>query len=473
MTPVAANVTAWVRLPPGTFHSLDERGRLVLARGDRRFAIGPLLPGVEGAVCAMAASPVPTGRLAESAGEEPGAVAQLHHVVSRLADRSWLERTVVADEAPVASLRPVGFPIAGPHRALGRGVPVVLSRFASLRRVDSSLVVASPRSSWTVVLDDPRAAALVARLAAPLVDGGEAEGCGLSPAVADAVLDVLDEAGMLVGEPSGAGSCDEARHQALAQWSAVDLAFHAATRYGRGDGGYGGTFPLEGRFDPPAEHPPEADRSIALDRPEPSSAAGDAPSLFTVLGARCSQREHDDGAPITLAQLAEFLYRSAAVRPARGGRPYPTGGGLYELELYPVVSCCAGLEPGLYRYDAVGHRLGVVAEYGPTVHRLLDDARSRSLMGRPPQVLIVVAARFGRVMYKYEAIAYATVLKNVGALYQTMYCVATAMGLAPCALGGGSADAFCAAAQTDFLVESSVGEFLVGSRVERPGRRDR
>jgi SagB-type dehydrogenase family enzyme len=74
-----------------------------------------------------------------------------------------------------------------------------------------------------------------------------------------------------------------------------------------------------------------------------------------------------------------------------------------------------------------------------------------------------VAARFGRVMYRYEAIAYAAILKNVGVLYQTMYCVATAMGLAPCALGGGSSDAFAAATGLDYYAESSVGEFLVGS----------
>lgn len=80
-----------------------------------------------------------------------------------------------------------------------------------------------------------------------------------------------------------------------------------------------------------------------------------------------------------------------------------------------------------------------------------------------PQVLVVVAARFGRVMFKYEAMAYATILKNVGALYQSMYCVATAMGLAPCALGGGNPDMFTAAAELDYYAESSVGEFLVGS----------
>ena len=59
--------------------------------------------------------------------------------------------------------------------------------------------------------------------------------------------------------------------------------------------------------------------------------------------------------------------------------------------------------------------------------------------------------------------AYATILKNVGVLYQTMYLVATAMGLASCALGGGDADLFVAAVGTDYYAETSVGEFILGS----------
>ena len=46
------------------------------------------------------------------------------------------------------------------------------------------------------------------------------------------------------------------------------------------------------------------------------------------------------------------------------------------------------------------------------------------------------------------------------------YLVATAMTLAPYALGHGDADVFCRAAGTDYYAESSVGEFaLCGSPI--------
>jgi len=60
--------------------------------------------------------------------------------------------------------------------------------------------------------------------------------------------------------------------------------------------------------------------------------------------------------------------------------------------------------------------------------------------------------------------AYALVLKDVGVLLQTFYLVATAMGLAPCALGGGDSDLFARASGLDWLVEGAVGEFVLGSR---------
>jgi hypothetical protein len=51
--------------------------------------------------------------------------------------------------------------------------------------------------------------------------------------------------------------------------------------------------------------------------------------------------------------------------------------------------------------------------------------------------------------------------------FQTMYLAATAMGLAPCAVGGGDADLFVRAAGTDYCTETSVGEFILGS--QQPG----
>ena len=146
-------------------------------------------------------------------------------------------------------------------------------------------------------------------------------------------------------------------------------------------------------------------------------------------------------------------------------RPYPAGGALYELELYPVVRACVGLTSGLYHYDPLHHRLEFVCGATPEVGQLLANAgRSSGTSPDSLQVLLIVAARFQRVAWKYAAMAYALTLKNVGVLYQTMYLTATAMDLAPCALGAGDSDLFSRATGDDYYTETSVGEFLLGSR---------
>lgn len=92
---------------------------------------------------------------------------------------------------------------------------------------------------------------------------------------------------------------------------------------------------------------------------------------------------------------------------------------------------------------------------------MLKEARSAAGLDELPQ--IPIAARFQRMSWKYESMAYSAILMNVGTLYQTMYLVATAMDLAPCALGGGNSDVFARAAELDYYTETSVGEFSIGS----------
>ncbi len=217
--------------------------------------------------------------------------------------------------------------------------------------------------------------------------------------------------------------------------------------------------------------PDSGQQTIALHRPDLEALGRSDLPLSAVLEDRRSIRTHDDDAPITVRQLGELLYRCAGQRtrvgdgrPDRITRPYPSGGGVYELELYPVVRHVSGLAPGMYHYDPRAHQLRLVRGPGPETGRLLRAATWSGMAGSEPQVLIVAAARFGRLTSTYEELAYVLILKHVGVLYQTMYLVATSMGLAACALGASDAMAFTEATGLDDAVESSVGEFILGSR---------
>jgi SagB-type dehydrogenase family enzyme len=132
--------------------------------------------------------------------------------------------------------------------------------------------------------------------------------------------------------------------------------------------------------------------------------------------------------------------------------------------VYVIAAHCAGLEPGLYRYLATSHELLPIDADADVVQSFVRNSAVPMERGSAQQVQLVFTARFDKINRRYEGNAYALILQEVGALYQTMYLVATAMGLAPCAVGGGNADAFAAVIGSDPLEEASVGAFVIGSR---------
>jgi SagB-type dehydrogenase family enzyme len=456
----------------GTFTVEGPGGRMRLRR---------LTPTAQAALGRLAPPGEEEDRLADlAAAEGNGSMGQWYYYLERLTRRGLVCLAAQDNGARLATLVAVSPAFVSRPATVLAGRRYVLSRFACLRRAGAEAILESPLTHCRVVLNDCRAAALVAALAAPAT-ATELAGRvgGLSPEAVQGVLALLLRADLV-----GAAGAEDA-DPALRTWEFHDLLFHARSRRGRSDTGYGATYRLAGQLaPPPALKPAVPGEAQELYRPDLQRLEQDDPPLARVQERRCSLREFDAACPITDRQLGEFLFRVARVRDRQeveiptphgpvgmdfAARPYPAGGGLYEIEVYVVVQACAGLAPGLYYYEPLGHRL--IQQCGRTaaVADLLSDASASTgsaLEGL--QVLLILAARFPRVAWKYEAIAYALTLKHVGVLYQTMYLAATAMGLAACAVGGGDADRFAQAAGTNYYAETSVGEFLLGSPSPEP-----
>lgn len=345
-----------------------------------------------------------------------------------------------------------------------------LSRFAYLHRERVDMVLESPLAHGRIVLNGWEAAAIIAELREPQT---VASLCSRLPDLPAGMVSLFLE--MLVGagftSETSSGRDGFAGNDALPQWEFHDLLFHARSRLGRHANDYGGTY----RFYPRIKPPPAikriaAEDAIALYRPDIDSLTEEDFPFTLVLEERQSSREYADK-PITGRQTGEFLFRSARVKQVMHreyqdltDRPYPGAGAVYELEIYLNIGVCDGIDPGLYHYCPHGHLLERICGRTRDVDYLLKEGRSAAGINQLPQILITIAARFQRMSWKYESMAYSAILKNVGSLYQTMYLVATAMDLAPCALGGGNSDVFARAAGLDYYTETSVGEFLIGSK---------
>lgn len=353
---------------------------------------------------------------------------------------------------------------------------LVMSRFALVRRDGDAMIAETALGPAAVVLEDPRAHVFLATFVVlTVLDEALAERVHLPISTVRELGVLLWQAEVLVER----AQADAEHRPPLAVWEHHDLLFHARSRGGRQRNPGGGTYRFLGRLDPPAALPPERwTHTIALPRPDYEALERQDPPLTEVQGRRSSIRHYDDQ-PLSLTQLSEFLYRvgrlddylqfplptTPPTQQSFAVRPYPSAGSSYELELYVAVMACRGLEPGLYHYDAGAHRLARVATDTEPVRGLIR--RAGFGMGIEPatmQSLVTITARFARVAWKYDSIAYALVLKNVGVLLQTMYLAATAMDLAPCAIGSGDSDLFARASEIDYYEEAAVGEFALGNR---------
>jgi SagB-type dehydrogenase family enzyme len=356
---------------------------------------------------------------------------------------------------------------------LGNADTLALSRFAYMRRRANEMVLESPRAGALFKICDPRIAATLALLVTPqqIKQFRRQQGFpGLE------LLALLVDCQILF-KTDGDGLRPAEGDDALVLWDFHDLVFHARSTEGRHANPLGGAYPYADTIAPlPAVRPPWP--GTRIDLRERSSAAVDAPSpTAKLLRERHSTRDFDSERPITLAELARFLDGTARVQSElkatldHGGdgpelsytvRPYPSGGASYELELYLAVDTCGALPRGFYHYDAGAHALVSIETRGHQLDALLKGAELAMGVSAAPQVLITIAARFGRVSWKYSSIAYALILKDVGALLQTFYVMATDMGLGGCAIGTTNIELFAKMTGLDFHVEGPVGQFVLG-----------
>jgi SagB-type dehydrogenase family enzyme len=354
---------------------------------------------------------------------------------------------------------------------LGEADILVLSRFAYLRRRGDDLVLESPRAEALFSIRDPEIAAILAMLSTPQPIKRLRRRAGF-PGLA--LLGLLVDCKILLKVKAGdRGLRAEEGDPDLMLWDFHDLLFHARSTEGRHANPLGGVYSYADRMAPlPAVRPRWPGEKTDLGTP------ADTLSPFAkLLRARHSVRDFDDRHPITLTELARFLDGAARVLStwsskaefgddapmvAHTVRPYPSAGASYGLELYVAVDTCEGLARGFYHYDAGSHALVAIGAGAGELDALLAGAAFAMGADTAPQVLLTIAARFGRVSWKYSAIAYALILKDAGVLMQTLYLMATDMGLGGCAIGSHNIDLFARMTGLAFHVESPVGQFALG-----------
>jgi putative peptide maturation dehydrogenase len=162
--------------------------------------------------------------------------------------------------------------------------------------------------------------------------------------------------------------------------------------------------------------------------------------LYDVLRRRRTTRSFDGSRPLPLDDLAvvlRYVFGYHGYLPLFGQvttlkRTSPSAGGFHPVDAYPIVTNVDGLAAGLYRYDGRSHSLELKA---PLTGAEARATAAAFVCGQTyfadAHVLFVLAARFDRAFWKYRnhVKALTALLMDAAHLSQTLYLVATELGL--------------------------------------------
>lgn len=201
--------------------------------------------------------------------------------------------------------------------------------------------------------------------------------------------------------------------------------------------------------------PPPAFKSVSI--PSMDSAIVDL-NLVTrerkysnfeeVLMGRTSCRRFSSKA-LSLQELSKFLDLSAKVKAVKevpflgtiSFRPAASGGARHPLEIYIINKNIKGLDSGIFYYHPLKNflvRLEQTQSQSETCEHFSGWISTALEPGsNSPACILIISACFARTMWKYRNMGLKVIYHDVGCLLQTMYLVATYLGLGGCAIGTG------------------------------------
>jgi SagB-type dehydrogenase family enzyme len=183
---------------------------------------------------------------------------------------------------------------------------------------------------------------------------------------------------------------------------------------------------------------PEDARLIDLIPPE-QLRVGNAP-LREIIGKRETRRKFAS-LPLTLEELSFLLWATQGIRklavqddqPLRSFRTVPSGGGRHALETYLVINRVTGLDPGLYRYLPIEHKL-LFIESRPNLAEKLAQACLEQPFIKDGAVIFAWTTIPYRAEWRYSIVAHKMIALDAGHVCQNLYLAAEAIDAGTCAI---------------------------------------
>ncbi|TFF96659.1 MAG: SagB/ThcOx family dehydrogenase [Promethearchaeota archaeon] len=187
-------------------------------------------------------------------------------------------------------------------------------------------------------------------------------------------------------------------------------------------------------------------------------------NLWEVLTKRHSTRRFSEN-PLTLHDINILVFGMAGltrIHPNFAYRTTPSAGGLYPIEIYPVINNVEDLERGIYHYDIADHALEMLKR---------GDFRKEVALGCLGQsiayhsaVNFIWTAVIERSKWKYLQRCYRYIYLDCGHIGQNFYLIAEALDLGACTIGAIFDDELNDLLDIDGIQETAIYVGVVGQK---------
>jgi SagB-type dehydrogenase family enzyme len=140
--------------------------------------------------------------------------------------------------------------------------------------------------------------------------------------------------------------------------------------------------------------------------------------------------------PLSLEELGLMLFAMSGLTrifPQFAFRTTPSAGGLYPIEIYPIILNVKGLDQGVYHYNIKEHALELL-KLGNYAIEITKGCLDQTMIPNS-NVAFILTAVIERSKWKYLQRCYRYIYLDAGHIGQNFYLVAEALGLGACTIG--------------------------------------
>jgi len=187
---------------------------------------------------------------------------------------------------------------------------------------------------------------------------------------------------------------------------------------------------------PPLEKPyPDDGILVELVRPDATNLGN--LSLSKAIKQRESHRKYTSDA-LKLEELSFLLWATQGLKSIDKNkvwtrRTVPSGGSRHPFETYLVVNRVERLEPGVYRYLPIEHKLLLANNNKPVPDKVSEACSGQAFVGESAVVFVWATIPY-RTEWRYSVMAYKGILVDVGHVCQNLYLACEAIGAGTCAI---------------------------------------